>query len=119
MKSGEVLEGHAPEDQPAKRAEQQIFQRKKRQVQPGRWGQEDVQFLPGSFCKIRGQANRADPPAEALAQEEAEKQGGQKDGEAGRMDGVVFSGQNKPFQADQGAKGEKGLDRRWALNELL
>ncbi|KAF0188059.1 MAG: hypothetical protein FD168_2060 [Desulfobulbaceae bacterium] len=78
-----------------------------------------MQFLSGSFCKIRGQANRADPPAEAFAHEETEKQGGQKDGEAGRMDGVVFSGQNKPFQADQGAKGEKGLDRRWALNELF
>jgi len=78
-----------------------------------------VHFLSGSFCKIRGQANRADPAAEAFTQEETEHQGGQEDGETGRMDGVVFSGQSKPFQADQGAKGEKGLDRRWALDELL
>jgi len=32
MKSGEVLEAHVPEDEPAKRAEQQIFQREKRQI---------------------------------------------------------------------------------------
>jgi len=42
VKSGELLEVHIPEDKPAKRGEQQIFQREKRQVDPGWRGQENA-----------------------------------------------------------------------------
>lgn len=30
------------------------------------------------------------------------------------MESIIFTGKNKPFQADQGTKGEKGLDCRRA-----
>ena len=119
MKGVEIPQVHVPEDEPGKCAEQQVFQGVERQIEPAGNGGENTQFFARPFRQIRGQANGTDPAAKTLAQKQAKKEGGQKDGEACRVDGVVFSGKKKPFQADQGPYGQKGLHRRWALDKMV
>lgn len=73
---------------------------------------------PGSqpLREMRGKSHRADPAAKAFSRQQANRESGHEYNQAGRMDGVELTGEDKPFQAQQGGDGEESLDSRWPGN---